>query len=162
MDKETGNTNIEYIRVYGHDQLDDAQELFMEYSRSIGISLCFQGFDEELDSLPGKYSPPKGSLMLAYVGGRAAACAALRYVSDDICELKRVFVRDDFRGSGLGRGIVSRMIDEARALGYGYMRLDTLPSMAAAQKLYFSLGFHEIEPYIYNPHKGTLYMELKL
>lgn len=162
MVNETGKTIIEYLRVDGSDHLNDASDLFMEYSRSIGISLCFQGFDEELDGLPGKYSPPKGSLMLAYIGGRAAACAALRFVSDDICELKRVFVRDAYRGTGLGREIVERMIEEARTLGYGYMRLDTLPSMTAAQKLYFSLGFHEIEPYIYNPHKGTLYMELKL
>lgn len=162
MDNETGKTIIEYLRVDGSDHLNDARDLFMEYSRSIGINLCFQGFDEELDGLPGKYSPPKGSLMLAYIGGRAAACAALRFVSDDICELKRVFVRDDYRGTGLGREIVERMIDEARTLGYGYMRLDTLPSMTAAQKLYFSLGFHEIGPYIYNPHEGTLYMELKL
>jgi len=153
---------IEYIRIDGGDHLNDVKDLFMEYSRSIGISLCFQGFDEELDSLPGKYSPPNGSLILAYFRGSAAACAALRYVSDDICELKRVFVRDAFRGSGLGREIVLRMIDEARSMGYGYMRLDTLPSMTAAQKLYRSLGFHEIEPYIYNPHKGTLFMELTL
>ncbi|MBP1918035.1 GNAT family N-acetyltransferase [Youngiibacter multivorans] len=162
MDKDIDNSIIEFKDVEGRNHLDDAKELFVEYSRSIGVSLCFQGFDEELDSLPGKYSPPKGSLILAYVDGSAAACAALRYISDEICELKRVYVREEIRGLGLGREIVVRMIEEAKALGYGYMRLDTLPSMTSARKLYFSLGFHEIEPYIFNPHEGTLYMELKL
>lgn len=154
--------SLEFKRIDGATHLNEAKELFVEYSRSIGVSLCFQGFDEELDSLPGKYSPPTGSLMLAFVDGKAAACAALRFVSEEICELKRVYVRYDYRGLGLGREIVEIMIEEAKALGYGYIRLDTLPTMTSAQKLYRSLGFHEIAPYIFNPHEGSLYMELKL
>ena len=113
-------------------------------------------------TLPGKYIPPTGALILALVDGEAAGCVALRKVDDNICEMKRLFVRNDFRGLGIGNELISMIIKEARKLNYSYMRLDTLPMMKKAQELYKSYGFYDIEPYVYNPIVGTKYLELNL
>lgn len=152
----------EILHVRDGDRLEEVRQLFLEYAQSLGIDLDFQGFDAELETLPGKYQAPDGALMLALVDGKAAGCIALRRISDEICEMKRLYVRDAYRGLGLGKKLVSIIIDEAMNNKYKYMRLDTLPTMKGAQGLYLSFGFYDIEPYVYNPIEGTRFMELKL
>ncbi|HQQ77711.1 MAG TPA: GNAT family N-acetyltransferase [Thermoanaerobaculia bacterium] len=136
-----------------------ARALFEEYQQSLGFSLCFQNFDAELAGLPGAYAPPEGRLLLAFAGDEPAGCIALRKIGEEICEMKRLWVRPAFRGSGLGRRLAESLMAEARAAGYRAVRLDTLPSMAAAQALYLSLGFLDIPPYNDHPIEGTRFME---
>lgn len=142
--------------------LEQARALFREYAASIGVDLCFQDFDKELAGLPGGYVPPGGCLLLALVDDTPAGCVALRRIADGIAEMKRLFVRPEFRGKNLGRVLAGAVIDEARNRGYRRMRLDTLPSMKEAVALYRSLHFREIDPYRPNPIEGALYMELDL
>jgi len=136
-----------------------ARALFEEYQKSLGFSLCFQNFDEELAGLPGAYAPPDGRLLLAFAGDEPAGCIALRNIGEEICEMKRLGVRPASRGTGLGRRLVEALMAEARAIGYRAVRLDTLPSMTAAQALYLSLGFADIPPYNDHPIEGTRFME---
>lgn len=136
--------------------------LFMEYAQSLGFSLCFQGFDKELATLPGAYAPPRGRLFLAQIGGDVAGCVGLRPLGEGRCEMKRLYVRPAFRGNGLGRRLAETAIAEARAIGHPRMVLDTLDSMAAARRLYASLGFREIPAYYDNPLNGVIYAELAL
>jgi len=166
-------------------EIGAARALFREYEQSLGISLCFQNFAQEVASLPGAYASPKGRLLLAKAEPRYAGCIALRPLKIEgregqseasphmtgrdvrshvsICEMKRLYVRPDFRGHSLGRRLAERIIDEARAIGYTHMRLDTMPSlMGAAVALYRQLGFYEIEAYCENPSPDVLYLELKL
>jgi ribosomal protein S18 acetylase RimI-like enzyme len=140
-----------------------ARELFLEYARSLGFSLCFQNFGSELAGLPGDYALPEGRLLLAEYEGQLAGCVALRKLEDEICEMKRLYLRTQFRGKGLGRVLAERVIAEARAIGYRRMRLDTVePMMKDAVAMYRKLGFREIAPYRANPIEGALYMELQL
>jgi len=139
-----------------------ARALFEEYERSLGFSLCFQNFSAELASLPGAYAPPGGRLLLAFAGTEPAGCIALRKIGDGTGEMKRLWVRPDFRGTGLGRRLAGTLMAEARAIGYRAIRLDTLPSMRAAQALYASLGFKDIPPYNDHPLEGTRFMEAAL
>jgi ribosomal protein S18 acetylase RimI-like enzyme len=139
-----------------------ARELFLEYQRGLGVDLCFQSFDAELGSLPGRYERPSGRLLLAIDDESAVGVVALRALNDADCEMKRLYVRPSGRGLGVGRFLATKLIDEARLAGYRRMLLDTLPSMAQAQELYRSLGFREIAPYCENPIAGTLYMALDL
>ena len=145
------------------EQISAIRELFLEYAQSLGFSLCFQGFDKELADLPGDYAPPRGRLILAKRLGHAAGCVALHPISGEICEMKRLYVRPEFRGSGLGRALAVRIITAAREIGYHRLRLDTVePRMKTAVALYHRLGFREIAPYRPNPIEGALYMELEL
>ncbi len=136
--------------------------LLKEYADSLGIDLSFQNFEEELVNLSGCYAKPEGCILLAEYGGKIAGCVALKKLSDGICEGKRLYVKPQFRGLEIGRKLMEVLIEEARKLGYTHIRGDTLASMKAAQALYASLGFKEIEPYTYNPIEGTIFLELKL
>ncbi|HEX6716352.1 MAG TPA: GNAT family N-acetyltransferase [Pyrinomonadaceae bacterium] len=145
------------------EDIEHARTLFEEYAAGLGISLCFQNFDKELKNLPGDYAAPDGRLLLAKHHDQIAGCVALRKIGPSLCEMKRLFVRPDYRGTGLGRVLVESIIDEARKLGYTHMRLDTLPGrMDKAIALYRSIGFTEIEPYYRNPVDGAKFMELSL
>jgi putative acetyltransferase len=144
-------------------QVAQARELFLEYAQSLGFSLCFQNFDKELAGLPGYYAPPEGRLLLVECEGQLAGCVALHKLDQTICEMKRLYLRPQFRGQGLGRSLAERIIAEARQIGYQRMRLDTVePVMKDAVAMYRRLGFNEIAPYCANPMAGTLYMELEL
>ena len=139
------------------------RELFLEYAGSLGFSLCFQSFDQELAGLPGDYAPPQGRLLLAKYDGQLAGCVALHQIEDGIGEMKRLYVRPQARGKGLGRALADYLIAEARQIGYKKMRLDTVePVMKDAVAMYRRLGFREIPPYRENPIAGALYMELTL
>ena len=139
-----------------------ARDLFFEYAESLDVSLCFQGFDEELATLPGSYAPPRGGLWLAKQGGQAAGCVAMRPLDERRCEMKRLYVRPEFRGTGLGRRLAECAIGFARSCGYRSMVLDTLPDMEAARALYRSLGFTPCAPYYDNSGIGSDCFELVL
>jgi GNAT superfamily N-acetyltransferase len=145
------------------DDLELVRVLFREYAASLEFDLCFQGFEDELAALPGRYAPPSGCLLLAVVGGEPAGCVALKKLADGLCEMKRLYVRQRHRGTGLGRILAERIIAEAWRIGYDSIRLDTVPSvMAGAVALYRTLGFEEIPPYCHNPVPGALFMEMLL
>ncbi len=143
-------------------QLATVRALFLEYAASLEISLCFQNFEQELASLPGKYAPPTGRLLLALRGDQAAGCVALRALENGVCEMKRLYVRPAWRHKGVGRLLALAIIGQAAELGYQAMRLDTLASMKAALSLYGSLGFHPIPAYYANPSEHAVFMELSL
>ena len=143
--------------------LTQVRELFAEYAKSIKFSLCFQDFDGELAGLPGDYGPPNGRLLLARYGAEPAGCIALHGLEPGTCEMKRLYVRPQFRGRALGRELAEAAIADARRIGHKKMRLDTVePKMKNAVALYRALGFHEIAPYRLNPIEGAMYMELEL
>lgn len=155
------NPNI--FQAESPQQIAQARELFLEYAQSLGFSLCFQNFDHELDGLPGDYAPPRGRLLLASCEDQLAGCVALHSLNSAICEMKRLYLRPQFRGKGLGRVLADRIIGEARQIGYSFMRLDTVePVMKDAVAMYRRLGFEEIPAYCNNPIEGALYMELRL
>lgn len=154
---------IELVQATSPEQIDQARELFLEYASSLGFSLCFQNFDEEMKTLPGAYAPPGGRLLLAHGQIQAAGCVALRPLDRQICEMKRLYVRPAYRGQSVGRLLVDGVIAEARTIGYERMRLDTVASsMHDAIVLYRRRGFREIAPYCENPIAGALYLELLL
>lgn len=138
------------------------RELFVEYQRELGVSLCFQGFERELDGLPGDYAPPRGALWIATVGPRPAGCVALRDLGGGDAEMKRLYVRPEGRGMGLGRALAEAAVERARALGYRGVKLDTLPWLAAALRMYARMGFVETAPYNDNPLAGVRFLALDL
>jgi putative acetyltransferase len=156
------DTVIEITYAYSAEQIEQVRALFLEYQASLDVDLCFQGFTEELAGLPGSYAPPSGRLLLATVNQHPGGCAALQAITPETCEMKRVYVQPEQRGIGLGRLLVGRVLDEARAIGYRRICLDTLPSMTQAAAMYLALGFEEIPPYRHNPVSGTRYMALSL
>lgn len=133
--------------------------LFREYAAGLGVDLCFQGFERELSNLSEVYGPPRGQLLLARVGEASAGCAALRPMADDLCELKRMYVRPQHRGQGIGQQMLDELLTAARRLGYQKMRLDTLSHLTSALSLYRRNGFTECGPYYRNPTPGVVYME---
>ena len=140
-----------------------ARVLFEEYADGLGVDLCFQGFEAELGRMPEMYGAPEGCLVLARAGDRLVGCGALRrLVAAEVCEMKRLYVRAEARGTGLGRILAENLIAKGRSLGYASMRLDTLARMSAARQLYRSLGFVEIGAYYDNPLPNVVYMELDL
>jgi ribosomal protein S18 acetylase RimI-like enzyme len=153
---------IEYIHAEGNDLMEEARQLFIEYARSLNVDLSFQNFAEELEELPKRYGPPDGLIIIAYVDGKSAGCAALHRLSEEICEMKRLYVREDFRDLGIGKKLIAVILAEAVKLNYRFIRLDTLPTMGKAQSLYESFGFYDVDPYVYNPIPGTRFLERKL
>jgi ribosomal protein S18 acetylase RimI-like enzyme len=150
-------------QVESEADIEQTRRLFDEYVTWLGVNLCFQNYDKEVAELPGEYIPPTGRLYIATENDGVAGCIALRELEDGICEMKRLYVRPLFRGKGLGRKLVDRVIEDARAIGYDRMRLDTLPGkMDQAIAMYDSLGFKEIERYYDNPHETAAFMELDL
>jgi ribosomal protein S18 acetylase RimI-like enzyme len=148
------------------EELEATRAIFKEYAAQLAVDLCFQSFDEELATLPGEYDAPRGALLLALVDGAVAGCVALRPLDDvdypTACEMKRLYVRQAFRGSGLGRQLAEAIMDEARANGYDRVLLDTLDDMEAARALYDELGFSEIPPYYHNPIAGAHYLKAEI
>jgi GNAT superfamily N-acetyltransferase len=153
---------LRFSEVHPGPDIERVRELFRDYEHGLGIDLCFQGFEAELASLPGDYAPPGGRLLLARVGDAIAGCVALRRIDAETCEMKRLYLRPEFRGHGRGRQLANACIDAARQLGYARMRLDTLPVMREAIAMYRTLGFTDIPPYRPNPVQGALYLELDL
>jgi GNAT superfamily N-acetyltransferase len=140
----------------------EVRTLLKEYQEALGIDLHFQGFEAELETLPGDYAPPGGRLLLALVDDAVAGCVAMRPLKAETCEMKRLYVRPQFRAERLGRTLAERVISEARSIGYRRMCLDTLPTMGDAQRLYEKLGFRDIPSYRHNPIVGTRFLGLEL
>jgi putative acetyltransferase len=157
---------LQLFDVIAPDQIECARQLFLEYEKALGISLCFQNFEEELKNLPGDYTAPRGALLLAFADEQLAGCCALRPANigsyPNAAEMKRLFVREAFRGKGIARKLVYEILRMARGQGYDYVVLDTLNTMKEAQALYVLIGFRDIEPYYENPIKGARYMMLDL
>ena len=150
-------------RAESQQDLEDIRSLFRAYEHETGLDLCFQNFEEELATLPGKYGPPDGKLIIVRdENERAVACAAIRSLEQGACELKRLYVRPDARGARLGERLTLALIEDAKQLGYSEMKLDTLPSMGTAVSLYRKLGFQDCPAYYRNPLDGVVYMSLKL
>ena len=147
---------------HGEEELPAVRRLFEEYAASLDVDLAFQDFARELRELPGEYAPPSGRILLALDDDEPAGCVALRPYEPEVCEMKRLYVRPAFQGTGLGRRLAEAVVEAGRDAGYLLMRLDTLPTMEAARALYRSLGFDEIEAYRHNPVHGTTFFQLRL
>lgn len=150
------------IRTVRPEEMHLVRQLFLEYAQSLGFSLCFQGFQQELDDLPGKYAPPDGTLLLAWEAGEAVGVVGLRRFDSTSSEMKRLYVRPDQRGKKLGRQLTQAIIQKAAMLGYHSIKLDTAPTMRAARQLYFDLGFIEVPPYYDNRELNSICMEKKI
>jgi len=150
------------IEANTNELMTQAKSLFLEYAKSLDFSLCFQDFDNELENFSSQYSPPKGSLFLAFSENEAIGCVGIRHFEKGICEMKRLYVKPEYRRQKVGKELAVSAIKSGKKLGYECMRLDTLSSMQTANHLYTSLGFTEINPYRNNPIDGAIYMELNL
>ena len=144
------------------DEITVIKDLFQEYAESLNFDLDFQDFSQELETLPGTYSAPKGSILVAKENGETLGCVAVRPLGSEICEMKRLYVKPAHRGKKVGRELAVAIIEEAKRLGYKAMRLDTVEAMKEASALYWALGFQQIDAYYYNPLPGAMYFELKL
>jgi putative acetyltransferase len=155
----------EMIRILHSSSPEDmplVRKLFEEYAASLDIDLCFQDFEHELETLPGGYGPPEGTIIVAFSDGEPAGCVALRRLESAACEMKRLYVKPEHRGKGIGRALAEAVIERARDIGYASIKLDTLRSMTEANALYLSLGFTECAAYRHNPCECPVYMELSL
>ena len=159
---DSGNHIVRIIFAETAAHMTEAKQLFREYENFLDIDLCFQGFEEELAGLPGKYAPPQGTLLLALTDEEVSGCVAVRKFDTNICEMKRLYVRPQYRGYKIGKMLAEEIIDEAIKLGYSTMLLDTLAHLKKAMALYQSLGFRERDPYYHNPLAGVIYWELDL
>ena len=153
---------MQLVAGHAREYLTVVRELFVEYANATGLDFCFQNFDRELAELPGKYAPPSGRLLLALIDGQTAGCVALRKLEENICEMKRLYVRPTFRRQKIGHRLAEAVVASARGIGYARIRLDTLASMKAAIALYESLGFQRIAAYYHNPIPDVVYLELAL
>jgi putative acetyltransferase len=153
---------VEIRRASIPTEVPAVRDLFGEYAAGTGIDLCFQRFEEELAGLPGAYAAPDGCLLIVDAGSSLAGCVAFRPYAAGVCEMKRLYIRPAFRGLGLGRKLIDRLVTEAVAAGYGEMVLDTLPTMREAIDMYRSAGFVETEPYTFNPVQGAMYFRKSL
>jgi len=153
---------LEIIEASSEKSIEHARELFIEYADYIGFDLEFQNFDNEVKMLPKDYAPPKGCILLAFFKKDLAGCVALRPYKDKICEMKRLYVRQTYRGKGIGKALSKKIIEKAKIISFTHMRLDTLPYMKEAITIYLSLGFKEIKPYRYNPIEDAKFFELDL
>jgi predicted N-acetyltransferase YhbS len=153
---------LEIKQVSTKEQINTARRIFKEYEKYIGVDLKFQNFKKELENLKSEYSPPKGCILLAFFDGDIVGCVALREFKSQICEMKRLYVKNEFRGKGIGKTLVELVIQKAKEVGYSHMRLDTLSFMKEAIALYYRFGFKEIKPYRYNPIPGAQFFELNL
>ena len=153
---------MKYISPNTADQFNDAINLFQEYANSLNISLAFQNFDEELNIINSMYGSPTGCLLLVYDNELPIACAAYRKIGEDVCELKRMYIKPDYRRNGVGQEIMNILCTRAKLNGYKLMRLDTLDTMIPAIKLYSNNGFYTIDAYYHNPNEGVVYMEKSL
>lgn len=155
-----------WIDTPGGEWVAATRVLFQEYAAALGIDLCFQDFESELALLPGAYASPRGALVLAVQGDLVAGCCALRAIDStdyaNACEMKRLYVRPAFRGTGIGRMLAEAIVERGRILGYDSILLDTLSDMEAARALYEELGFEEIPPYYFNPIPGAHYLRAEL
>ena len=142
--------------------LEIAKQLFVEYADSLGFDLGFQDFEEELVNLPGDYASPEGCLLIAKYDGEIAGCVALRKLSDGVCEMKRLYVKQKFRGLKIGKALCEAVIQQGRKEGYDCILLDFISPRATAKSLYESLGFKKTGPYEEIPIAGAVFMELKL
>ena len=145
-----------------YDDIDSIRELFREYTAMLGVDLSFQNYDEELAGLPGKYAPPDGRLFIARYEGRVAGCVALRRYDAGTCEMKRLFVRPEFRNKKIGLALIERVVAAAREAGYEAMVLDTLSTLENSVALYRRYGFQSTPPYYHNPHPDAVYFRLPL
>ena len=160
---ESAVSAFEFRMAASPTEVASIRDLFLEYAESLSFSLCFQSFERELADLPGDYAAPEGRLVLATLAGEPAGCVALHKLDSGTCEMKRLYVREQFRGKRLGLALGERIIAEARQIGYKRLRLDTVePVMRTAVAMYRKLGFREIAPYRENRIEGALYMELQL
>lgn len=153
---------INYITSKTEQCFAEAKELFLEYKDSLNLDLCFQNFNEEISDLPAQYSEPNGCIILCYEDDKPIGCIGLKKFSEGVCEMKRLYLRKEARGKGIGRNLAEKIIEKAKEFGYKKMQLDTLETMKEAIALYKSMGFKEIPPYRFNPVKGVIYMELDL
>ena len=152
---------LHYVK-YSIEELEEVREIFIEYADFLKVDLCFQDFEKELQTLHQVYFPPSGCIILAKEDGHVLGCIALKPIAEGICEMKRLYVRPEARGSSLGKKLVNELIEFAKKAGYKTMKLDTITSLKEAISLYRSKGFVETEPYVYNPLSEVLYFELTL
>ncbi len=155
--------NYEILEVNTPELINETKILFRTYEKWLNVSLCFQGFEEEVNSLPGKYATPDGRLYLVKYKDTYCGCIALRKIEDGICEMKRLYLKEEFRAKGIGKILVTKIIQDAKDIGYKTMRLDTIKEkMPKAVEIYTKHGFVETDPYYHNPNPHTLFMELDL
>lgn len=157
---------IRFLTPTTETEFDALRALLREYADALGVDLCFQDFEAELATLPGDYQEPRGALLMAWIDEQLVGCCALRPLDTvdypNACEMKRLYVRDKFRRSGVGRLLSEAILDRARLAGYDCVLLDTLDTMESARALYQELGFREIPPYYHNPIEGAHYLKVDL